>query len=52
MLTAVFAALVLLAVLFFPKGSAEELAADGTGVSPASTPEPVTLDDGVPARQM
>jgi len=49
-LTAGFAALVLLAVLFFPKGSAAELAVGELEPTPTATPEPVAADGGVPAR--
>jgi EmrB/QacA subfamily drug resistance transporter len=48
--TAGFAALVLLAVLFVPKGSAAELADGAREPAPAAAPEPVAADGGLPAR--
>ena len=50
MVTAGFAALVLLAVLFVPKGSAAELAAGELEPASAKSPEPVAADGGVQVR--
>lgn len=49
-LVALFSALVFLAALFFPKGSAAELAAGGPDQTAAETLEPVAAEGGAPPR--